>query len=222
MNNRDYKQFGQNGYYHIYNRGNGKQDIFLGEKDYKVFIFRLRENLFPELIRQYNQSKPARYRRQALPDGAFSLVTYCLMPNHFHLLVRQNSQLPVTELLKKVCVGYSKYFNKSHGRVGALFEHKFRAVKVDSDSYLLWLSAYIHQNPKVAGLVKDLKDWSYSSYLDFIGKRTGTLCVKESILGQFKNVQDYERFVEDSYIKIREKKDLESLLIDEEDDGHSP
>lgn len=216
MNNRDYKIFGAGSYYHIYNRGNGKRKVFLNDSDFKVFLFRLKENLFPELAAEMNKGKSARYHRQVLPSGAFSLICYCLMPNHFHLLVRQNIDLSVSELLKKVCTGYAKYFNKAHETVGSLFEHKFRAVGIESDSYLLWLSAYIHQNPKVAGLVEDLSKWQYSSYLDYVGLRAGKLCEKEIILGQFKNPKEYEVFVSESYEKIKERKDLQYLLLDEE------
>lgn len=215
MNNRDYKQFGAGGYYHVYNRGNGKKEIFLQDLDFKTFLYRAKENLFPELVLQMNNKKPERYRRQILPAGAFSLICHCLMPNHFHLLIRQNTDLSITELIKKICVGYAKYFNKTHEKVGGLFEHKFQSVKIESNSYLLWLSAYIHQNPKVAGLVQDLEEWKYSSYLDFIGKRQGKLCEKDIILGQFKNSQEYEDFVKNSFGKIKERKELKYLLLDE-------
>lgn len=205
MNNRDYKQFGQGGYYHIYNRGNNKQDIFLDEEDRKCFLFRIREALYPEY---------ASGRRKPLPIGSFTLLTYCLMPNHFHLLIRQNLLTPVSEFIKKLCTGYSKYFNKKHDRVGHLFQDQFKAILIPNDSYLMWVSAYIHQNPKVAGLVEKAEEYSWSSYKDYIGLRNGTLCERDFILGMFKDANDYKLFVEDSYEKIKTRKDILHFLLE--------
>ncbi len=205
MNHRDYKQFGQGGFYHIYNRGNNKQDIFLDDDDRKSFIFRLREALYPQFINS---------RRKPLPSGSFSLLSYCLMPNHFHLLVTQNLSTSVSELLKKVCTGYSKFFNKKHERVGHLFQDQYKAIKVANDSYLTWVSAYIHQNPKIAGLVEKLDDYPWSSYLDYLGLRKGTLCSKDLILGMFKSSDEYKKFVENSYEQIKQRKDIQALLLE--------
>ncbi len=217
MNNRDYKKFAPGEYFHVYNRGNGKQKVFLDEQDYKFFLYRLRENLFPEYLEKNIQNLPSRYHRQSLPKNAFTLVAYCLMPNHFHFLIRQNGDTPVSELLKKLLTSFAKFFNKKHGKVGSLFEHKFRAVLVADESYLLWLSAYIHQNPHTAGLVDNLDDWPYSSYPDYIGQRSGILCSKGLILSRFSNETDYKDFVERSFEKIKQRKEVEKLLIDEDD-----
>ncbi len=219
MRYRDNKIFAQDNYYHVYNRGNGKQDIFLDDADYKFFLYRLKENLFPEqkrtaLLQEGRPLGGRGYVRKALPSDAFDLICYCLMPNHFHFLIRQNTQLPVSKIISKVCTGYSMYFNKKYERVGGLLQSKFKAVLVDSDPYLLWLSAYIHQNPKVAGLVKNLEDYPYSSFLDYIGKRQGMLCHTKTILDNFKNSEEYEKFVDNSFEKIKERKDLKLLLLD--------
>jgi putative transposase len=157
MNTRDYKQYGKGEYYHIYNRGNLKADIFLDDEDYKSFLFRLQRNLFPE-------EDFSKIRTQKLPANCFSLVAYCLMPNHYHLLIRQNTDLPTSKLITKICTSYAKYFNKKYDRVGHLFQDKFRQALVDNDSYLLWLSAYIHQNPAVARLVDKPEMYPWSSY----------------------------------------------------------
>lgn len=122
--------------------------------------------------------------------------------------------MSVSKLILKVCTSYSEYFNLKYERVGPLFQDSFKAVKVETDSCLLRLSAYIHQNPVVAGLVKDLNDYSYGSYLDYAGLRNGILSQKELVLGMFKNIKEYLDFVNQSYDKIRECKDLEQLLLD--------
>jgi putative transposase len=215
MNYRDYKIFSPNHYYHIFNRGVGKMDIFKDEADFLFFLHLIRENLFPRSVPVRRESSASRYVRKTLPPNSYTLICYCLMPNHFHLLVRQDELIAVSKLISKVCTSYSKYFNKKYDRVGHVFQDAFKAVLIESDSQLLWTSAYIHNNPKTADLVKDLKDYHWSSYLDYSGLRQGTLCDKKFILKQFKNVDAYKKFVDDAFVKIKERKDLEYLLLDE-------
>lgn len=153
-------------------------------------------------------------RRKPLPHGAFTLFAYCLMPNHFHFLIRQNLQNSVSEFIKKICTGYSKYFNKKYKRVGHVFQDQYKAVLVEHDNYLTWVSAYIHQNPKIAGMVVSLDEYSWSSYKDYLGLRQGKLCSKDLILGMFKNVEQYKKFVEDSFEQIKIRKDIQKLLLE--------
>lgn len=217
MYNRDYKIFGKDGYFHVFNRGNAKMDIFKDDNDYKAFLFRLKENLFPEKVPE-SARKPLTshsYVRKLLPSGAFSLLAYCLMPNHFHLLLRQNAGLTISKLMLKVCGGYSKIFNKKYNRIGSLFQDQYKTVRVETDSQLLWLSSYIHNNPKTAGLVKESEDWQWSSYPDYIGLRQGILADKSFVLGMVNTgLNQYQKFVLESFEKIEEKKDLEYLLLD--------
>ena len=225
MNYRDYKQFAPNCFFHIYNRGVGKQDIFLDNEDKKFFLHRLKENLFPELEIQKtaiwelpdgrllgNSHTP--YVRKTLPANSFSLHAYCLMPNHFHLLIRQLTTVSVSKLISKVCTSYSKYFNKKYERVGHVFQDKFKSVLVTTDAQLLWLSAYIHQNPAVADLVKSLNDYPWSSYLDYANSQKETLCNKDFIIKMVGSCEFYKKFVEDSFEKIKSRKDIEHLLLD--------
>lgn len=206
MNNRDYKQFAADSYYHIYNRGNGKMDIFLDEDDLRFFIYRLRQNLFPD--------KEHSGRIIPLPPNSFSLISYCLMPNHFHFLLRQNQDIPTSKLLTKVCTSYSKYFNKKYKRVGHVFQDKFKQIMIDDNSYLLWVAAYIHQNPKMAGLVDDLADYHWSSYLEFVNLNNDDFCEKSIILNQFKSIDEFREFIDSSYEIIKNRKDLEVFLLD--------
>ncbi len=223
MKNRDYKNFASESYYHVFNRGNGKQTVFFDAEDYKLFILRLRENLFPLVSPEGRPQGGASliaeshtpYIRKPLPPESFHLLSYCLMPNHFHFLVKQNTDLPVGKLIAKVCTSYSMYVNKKYDKVGNLFQGTFKAALVDSDAYLLWVSAYIHNNPRTAGLVESSQDWSYSSYADYLGLRSGTLCDQSLILGMMnEDRSQYKKFVEDAYKKIRERKDLGNLLLD--------
>ncbi len=214
MKNRDYKQFAAGEYYHIYNRGNGKQDIFYDDQDHLNFLKRLKIVLGLTKMPFVRGQRASLSRMQALPNNAFTVVSYCLMPNHFHILLRQNSIVPVSKLLLKVCSSYSKYFNKKYQRVGHLFQDQFKAVHIDNDSHLLWLSAYIHNNPVVSGVVEKLEDYPWSSYLDYIGKRQGTLIGTTIVMEQFSSPEEYAKFVNQSFGEIRRRKDLEAFLLD--------
>ena len=117
MFTRDYKTFAPGEFFHIYNRGNNKQDIFIEDSDYEFFMLRLKQNLYPD---KFDELKI-----QPLPSNSFSLISYCLMPNHFHLLIRQNSEIPTSKLMLKICSSYSKVFNKKYERVGHIFQDQF-------------------------------------------------------------------------------------------------
>jgi len=209
MGNRDYKKFGAGEYYHIYNRGNREERIFTDESDFNFFILKLNQNLF------LSNYKKIRFRTPPLSEDSFSLISYCLMPNHFHFLIKQNRETPTSKLILRVCTSFSKYINKKYGRVGHLFQDQFKQVLIEDDSYLLWLSAYIHQNPKIAGLVDRAENYKWSSYPDFLGLERNLIeCDKKIILNQFKENNNYHDFVDSSYEIIKKRKDLERLLLD--------
>ena len=122
--------------YHVYNRGNRKNKIFLNVKDYQRFLRKLKE---------YTKKFDV------------SLVCYCLMPNHFHLLLVQKDESAITKFMLSLCTSYSKYFNIKHELVGRLFQARFRAKIVETDEYLLHLSRYIHLN----SISDDLEDLTF-------------------------------------------------------------
>lgn len=186
MNSRDYKIF-QPGYcYHVYNRGNNKEPIFIGQQDFFNFLKRLKLCLLgPGSVKL-----SGRIRLSAAPKGAFDILAYCLMPNHFHFLIRQNFDYGINNLITSVCTSYAKFFNLKYDRVGNVFQDVFKAKIVDNDSYLSYLSAYIHNNPE------DPVSYDYSSFKDYLGLREGQLCSKNFILGMFNNDPEaYKKFV---------------------------
>ena len=208
MNNRDYKKFGSGEYYHLYNRGNEKRDIFRETDDFNFFMKRLVSYLEPEIC-----DDKIRMGGEILPGNSFSLVSYCLMPNHYHLLVQQNTEIPVSKLILRLCTSYSKYFNKKYKRVGGVFQDQYKMVSVDDGDYLNWLTAYIHQNPKIARLVINPEDYTWSSFSEYLGKVSG-ICKKEVVTGQFSSLLEYKKFVDESVDIIKQKKEIEHLLID--------
>ncbi len=190
-------------------------NIFNDDQDYRVFLSRLRENLYPNrkavapegALQGLRGKGHTPYLRKLLPEGAFSLVAYCLMPNHFHLLLRQNTSIPLSKLILKVCTSYSKYFNKKCERIGALFQDRFKTEHVGKNEYLLWLSSYIHLNPRIANLVKKDLDWRWSSYPEYMDHFSGDLCDKKIILEQFGDTKSYKKAVERAFAPIKSRKE---------------
>jgi len=167
--------FAQGEYYHLYNRGNNFQNVFFERENYLFFLKRLREYLIPEVI---------------------DLIAYCLMPNHYHLLVHLNQE-NLSDAMQGFSLSYSKAINKKYGRVGSLFQGRFKAIPIHKNEYLLHLSRYIHLNPVAANLVTRAEDWEFSSYPYYLGLRNGSLIAPDVVLSQFRDVNAYREFVED-------------------------
>ncbi len=191
-------QFIQGGYYHIYNRGAGRNPIFRDEDDYSYVL---------RAMKKYSA------------QFSFAIIAYCLMPNHYHWLVRQDSALSVQLLPQRVFNGYSKNFNKRHERSGTLFEGPYKANPVDSDEYLRHLCRYIHANPLKDGIVSALDMWPYSNIHEWMGWRTGTLFDPAFINDFFPDRKGYHSWVLD-YVAIRQlPKDLAGYLAALEGDA---
>ena len=174
-------------YYHIFNRGNNRQTIFFERENYMFFLDRIREYLL-ELIPDADSSEDGQI-------AATTIVSYCLMPNHFHLLVCPHDS-DLSNRMQRLSISYTKAINKRYQRVGALFQGPFQAIPVQTEEYLLHLSRYLHLNPVFAGLVHRAEDWPFSSYRDYLGLRQGTLVRPEVVLSQFPSRRAYQEFVE--------------------------
>ncbi len=174
-------------YYHIYNRGVNRQPIFFEDRNWVFFLRRL--------------------CKYFTPDRADN-IAYCLMPNHYHLLVYLKANDFSHKVMQPFGTSYTKAINKEQGRVGALFQGRFKGKHIEKDRYLLHLSRYIHRNPVETGLVSLPVEWEYSSYRDYIGQRNGTLPKPSVILAQFESADDYAAFVEDGEIDYSPISDL--------------
>lgn len=166
-------------YYHIYNRGTNKQVIFHDDADYHRFLKLLytansEKNL---VIRNFSKGVYQLKRGERLA----SLGAYCLMPNHFHLLITQTEKGDIAKFMHKLCTAYSMYYNNKYQRTGKLFEGKFKSEYANTDNYLKYLFSYIHLNPlkikdpewrnKCAGnwATDFLEMYKFSSYTDYLG-----------------------------------------------------
>jgi len=150
------KQFGKEQFYHVYNRGVEKRNIFIDNQDYVVFLGLIKKYLTGE--------KPDnvihRHKFKSLGNDV-KLLSYCLMPNHFHLLLYQESESGISQFMRKLATGYVMYFNNRYNRVGGLFQGRYKASLITSDPYLYHISRYIHLNPK------EYLDYPYSSFRYF-------------------------------------------------------
>ncbi|MDO8623470.1 MAG: transposase [archaeon] len=170
-------------FYHVYNRGNSKQKIFLDKEDYLRFIGLLYACNQKDNLKVGNLSDGQTLYDIERGDPLVSIGAYCLMPNHFHLLITQSEDDNISNFIQKLGTSYSMYFNKKYKRTGSLFEGKFKSQHLYKDTYFKYLFSYIHLNP-IKLLQKDWKEkgiknkkeaieylntYSYSSYLDYIG-----------------------------------------------------
>lgn len=175
MKNRDFKNFSKGEIYHLYNRGNNKEKIFFKDSDYKAFLFRLCLALgfdLEDLKKEKLLSIPnSRIRISGFEKNNFRIHSFCLMPNHFHLLIEQKGEIPVSKLISKVCTSYAMYINKKYNRVGHVFQDQFKAVRIDGNEQLVWIFNYIHQNPVKDNLVRTPEEYIWSSYTDFVKNR---------------------------------------------------
>lgn len=183
--------FFQGGFYHIYNRGNRRQNIFMGNPDYKRYLEKLRE-----YAKKHN----------------VSILAYCLMPNHVHLLVRQNGPDPVSSFIQRLHTAYSMYFNKKYHETGHLFEDRFKAKMVNRDEYIIHLSRYIHLNP--GKLVKRLPAYKWSSYPAYFTGKNDELLDTKFILSYFKRKNDSPQDTINSYVEFVRSQEENGKLLD--------
>ncbi len=182
-------------YYHLYNRGLSKQNIFRTTRDYSHFI----QTFFYYQI-QNPKPKFSLYRKSSLfkidpSKKIVDIICYCLMPNHFHLLVKQVQENGISEFMRKFSHSYTKYWNIKNNHQGPLLQAMFKAVLVETDEQLLHLSRYIHLNPLVSSVIQDLNMYPWSSYLSYLDPDNTQHIAKNEILEFFNSAKDYEKFV---------------------------
>jgi len=208
--------------YHLYNRGVNRQRIFFERENYLFFLRRIRKYLVGEgetsEVAQTSEVHTLVGERETsevsqTSEVCTTTVAYCLMPNHFHLLLCPHDD-QLSRRMQRFSISYTKAINKRYGRVGALFQGQFQAVHVDRNEYILHLSRYLHLNPVAAGLVKRPEEWEFSSYRDYVGLRQGTLPRPDVVLSQFSTPRAYREFVE-SY-RPGDRNVVVHLLFDEE------
>lgn len=195
-------------YYHIYNRGVEKREIFIEEYDYLRFLLEMKEMNTNNSEKNWAR-RPMTKLSKAEPcsnaEGLIDLVCYCLLPNHFHLILRQRVDGGISRFMHKVSTGYAMYFNLKHKHSGVVFQGTFKGKHINTNVYLLHLSRYVHLNP-IDLLVKDCSNeilcnyilsykWSSMQFYLQDSKRSLLDLDKKIIAGQFSNFHEYVDFV---------------------------
>lgn len=191
-------------YYHVYNRGLNKDFLFRDHQDYSFFLKLLRRYLDPSYRPSLNETIRPSYATD------IDLIAYCLMPNHFHLLLYQKDDEKSLELLNRsLMTAYVMYYNQKYKRIGPLFQGRYRASLIDNDPYLYHISRYIHLNP--LDIKKPYQSYEYSSYRYYLRNEDSYL-KKDRIMELFKDT-NYIKFVEDhvSLFKERSKADKDDF-----------
>ncbi|MFO7889669.1 MAG: transposase [bacterium] len=163
-------------FYHVLNRGTLKQNIFFEPDNYRFFFKRLIENL--------KKYKPV-------------LHAYCLMPNHFHLILQEKEEKGIAKTMHALQTSYAKAINKRLQRNGHLLQGTYKKKHISNNNYLLHLSRYIHLNPVEAGLVIQPEEWNYSSFQEYVGLRKNGQLISDIIVSQFSDRRAYWDFVLD-------------------------
>jgi len=172
-------------FYHVYARGNSRGKVFPATEDYEMFIKLLQRYLSAEEAHDpYGVSYPNFYNK-------IELISYCLMPNHFHLLVYQHQQGAMSAIMRSLLTSYSRYFNKKYHRSGPLFETRYKASLISDDAYLQHITRYIHLNPR------QWRTYEWSSLPYFLQPTTETWIRPKRVLSIFNSTDEYLEFIQD-------------------------
>ena len=209
------KEYHENGYYHLYNRGVNKGLIFSDDHDYKTFLYYLKLYLCSEELQvEYLKLFPSRKLKNYC--DRLKLLAYSLMPNHFHLLVWQKDADAINHFMRSLIVKYAMYFNNKYKRIGPLFQGVYKAVQVENEQQLIYLSKYIHRNPIVLTSGRVLEVYKYSSYQNYLGLFDQDWVKRDEILGYFSKTKfsnSYKAFVEE--IDERDLPMVKDLILEE-------
>ncbi len=208
------RNFSQQGYYHIYNRGALKQTLFHDQKDYARFLFLLLaqqgNNTFLKITRLLGKHRMLDIQQtleEKVDDIArerqVEVINFCIMPNHFHVTLHELQDGGISRYMQKILNGYGKYFNKKYEKSGHVFQGAYKCKHVIDDQQIFYLSAYIHKNPNELSKWKNnIVNYPWSSYQDYIQKnRWGSLISSDIILDAHPSAKEYEKFVQSTSAK---------------------
>ncbi len=213
-----------NYYYHIFNRGVNKRPIFKSKYEYRRFLLLLKYYnyldhpvKFSKFMTLAGDQRQEIWSRLAKEKTNTDIISYCLMPNHFHLLLKQNNDNGISKLLANLQNSHVRYFNIKNERVGPLFQGQFKAVRIDSEEQLLHVSRYIHLNPYSSAIVADIDKlikYEWSSLPEYLNQTKFPFCIKDDILSSFKTDDSYKNFVTDNADYQKELENIKHLTFD--------
>lgn len=211
-------------YYHVFNRGVNKQPIFSGIRDYKRFLTLLKfynfvdhPIRFSKFLLLSNDQRKEIWQRLENSATYTDLIAYCLMPNHYHILFKQNIDGGIQKILADLQNSYAKYVNLKNNRSGPLFQGRFKAVKIDSEEQLLHVSRYIHLNPYSSAVVANydsLLNYEWASIKEYVSNQQYDYCRKDIILNSFPSKTKYRDFILNNADYQRNLESIKHLAID--------
>ena len=196
--------------YHLYNRGVAKQRIFNNHYDYQrllnTFAYYLDMSVTTK-ISEVKKDKLAEILSKKPKKPRIEIFSFCLMPNHFHLIVKQILNFGITNFMRYSLDSYAKYFNVKYDRVGPILQGKFKSKEIKTDEQFMHLSRYIDLNPLTSNLVSNPEEYDWSSFALYLSETKTRLCQPKNILGYFTSINEYNYFVKDfrDYIKSNEE-----------------
>ena len=211
-------QLVENEYYHIYNRGVDKRNVFLDDFDYIRFLKSIQEfnsvapigSLYEKTFRDKNGDPIS--KKEIGSPRLVEIICYSLISNHYHFILKQLEEKGIQKFMQRLGIGFTMFFNQKYKRTGALFQGRFKSAHIHPNNFL-YLSAYVNCNAEVHGIAK-AENYRWCSFQDYIGKRNGKLCSKEIVLDQFKNQKDYFDFAKENAKAMKEKKEFEKMLLE--------
>ena len=215
--------FANEGIYHIFNRSIEQRPVFTTKREYNratlTFDFYRFKSPPLRLAKFLQLEKTAReifFINLKKADKQVEIISYCLMPNHFHFLLRQTSENGITKFLSNFANSYTRYFNTKQKRKGPLFEGIFKAVYIETDEQLIHVSRYIHLNPIASFLIKenDLDFYPWSSFPEFLNESTDVICNKSTILNFFPSKKKYRQFVHDRIDYAQKLEKIKHLILE--------
>lgn len=215
--------FGNGEIYHVFNRGIERRSTFTDKKEFeriqKLIKFYRHRDIpirFSQVIQQ-----PQDIREKILNDlfkseRVIDILSYCIMPNHFHFLLQQNVDKGISTFISNTTNAYTKYFNTKHKRTGPLFEGVFKAVHIESDEQLVHVSRYIHLNPVASNIIanEELENYKWSSYPEYLSLSSKEISQKELILSMFKSIEGYREFVYDQIDYAKKLDAIKHLILE--------
>lgn len=216
--------FANNEIYHVLNRGIERRPTFISKRDYARALLTLDFYRFQSpplrlskaLLLKSEERKRFFLKLKVKSKKLVEIISYCLMPNHFHFLLRQRLENGTPKFLSNFTNSYTRYFNTRHKRTGPLFEGIFKATYIETDEQLIHVSRYIHLNPVSSFIIKakGLDSYPWSSLSEFLGKRDEGICDKEIILSQFSSKEDYRQFIHDQIDYAQQLEAIKHLALE--------
>ncbi len=197
---------------HAQNTGVERRIIFEDEKDCKRFLETLKHYQASTPSSRFAFRKRARGERETDDSPLVEIIAYCLMPNHFHLLLKETKPEGVSKFLSKVSNSYTKYFNARHKRSGALFKGRFKSAKIE-DEKVPDITRFIHLDPLAKKIVRDINKFPFSSYYEFAAEEKG-ICEKASLLSYFQGVQNFISFTNNLTAYEQSLPEIKKLTLD--------